>query len=148
MSQPSARDTSVAAIVIGIYMILLAVIFLCIGTATIGCGGIIDSLTSLTARQAATAPTTPAGGALTVALGIATLFTGVLSLIIAIGLFLTRPWAYMSAVILNAVVVGLEVLNILTGASFVIPLPVILASGAAILSLLRDRGARQAFGRA
>jgi hypothetical protein len=151
MSQSSSQNTSVVVIVIGIYMILLAVVLLCIGAAAVGCGGVMGGLTSFMASQSEVPSDAVTGVAVATGLatvvGIVTLVAGVASLVVAIGLFLTKPWAYMGAIVMNAIVVGLEVLNILTGTPIVVPLLVILASGAAIFFLLYDQGAKQAFGR-
>jgi len=148
----SQSSNSAIVIAIGVYKIVLAIFLLCAGTAAVGCGalgGLTAGLIGSTQEtgSAAAAATVGAASLLATLVGVLSVACGVAAIVVAIGLFMTRPWAYTGALVVNGVVIALELLTLLTGGLGIFGILFIILSGIAIYFLLTDAPTKQLFGR-
>ncbi len=146
-SQDSLPNT---VILIGVYKIILALFLLCVGAAAIGCGAVTGLVADL-AGQAGEAEAAVATGVVSLissVAGLLSLVCGVAAIVVAVGLFTRKSWAYMGALVLNGAVIVLQILNLLAGGLGIPGLIFVVLSGAAIYVLLTDQTTKQAFGQA
>ncbi len=151
MSQ-SRPSGSVVVVLVGIYLIVIALVLICFGAGIVGCAGVLGDLTNIAGQMGARGADMAVGAAatgLTAILGILFLAAGIASLAIAIGLFMTKPWAYMGSIVVNGAVIILEGLGILiSGQISVVPVVIIIISALAIYFMFTDENAKRQFGRA
>jgi hypothetical protein len=159
-------------------MMILSATSLCSSLLVLGCGGIVGSIGDflggiMTPKNVENAlgsigftmqgtPDIPNPGGLVSIAGLLLGFLGILGLVlaiallaVAIGLFATKTWAYWGAIILNAAYIALQLTSGvlswaagLSGGVNIIQIVFIALSATAILVLLLDRTAREAFRRA
>lgn len=148
MAAQQGNSNSVVAIVVAIYMILMAIVSVCGGAGTVFLGGAALSLSGTFAEAGVDDMGLTGGvGALATIIGILLLVAGIAALVMAVGLFMRKEWAYMGTIIINGVVIGLQILSLLQGGG-IVPIVVIILSAAAIFFMLTDQQTKLVFNRA
>jgi hypothetical protein len=140
-----SKTSSTVVVVVAIYLILVAIYLFCTGAAAVGCGGFLGSLATVAGQSSSAAAAGLVSG-LIVLLGIVALVLAVAGLVVAVGMFLSKPWSYQGALIVNGVIIALELISLLTGGLAIWQIVLIVLSGVAIYFLLTDQGAKEALG--
>jgi hypothetical protein len=144
-TSPSAKPSSTTAVIIALYMIVLAVLMFCGGAGVTFLGSLATSIGTSSSSNSSAVST--AGGLLTL-LGIGFLLLALGSLVVAIGLFMRKPWSYMGIFIVNGIYIAIQLLSMLAGSggsqvnlggSGTVSLLFIAASAACIFFALTDK---------
>jgi hypothetical protein len=141
---PTAKPSSTTAVIIALYMILLAVLTFCAGAGVTLVGGLISSGVTLVRPDASVVLASTAGGLLTL-IGIGFLLLALGSLVVAVGLFMRKPWSYMGIFVVNGIYITIQLLGMLggvqlnMGGSSTMSLLFIAASAACIFFALTDK---------
>ncbi|GAB4458439.1 MAG: hypothetical protein Kow00120_26980 [Anaerolineae bacterium] len=152
------QPNSTVAVLVGVYLILLAAASLCINAILVGCGGVLGGLTVGLADWVGQSNAPEAGvgvvalgavsGLITV-LGIIGLALSVATFVVAAGVFIVKPWAYIGAIVVNGAFIVLQVLTTIVSGGALGPVNIVLIvlSILAIVGLLVDEDTKRAFGR-
>ncbi len=148
--QGQQSSPSAIVIALGVYKIVLAIFLLCAGAAAVGCGALGGLTASVFGRAGETQAAVATGviSLISTLVGIFSLAFGVAAIVVAIGLFLTKPWAYLGALVVNGAVIVLQLLGLFTGGLNILNVVFIVLSGVAIYLLLTDEPTKQVFGQA
>lgn len=183
-SPPAAQkpqEMTITPILVGIYMILLSIVTLCSSMLILGCGGILGDVGGFLSSASRFAEnsagdvfgqfgfetTRPVdvpdvggvvnlGAIVVIMLGVVSLILAIALLVNAIGLLLTRGWAYLVAIVLNAGYIFLQIVGAILGGLVgsaigiggglnILQIVLIILSGLAIVFLIIDGKSRKVF---
>ena len=156
--QPSGNSTLV--VVTAIYMIVIGILGVCGSLASVvggsllgGLGGFLGQSTagldseSAAAANEAIAAASSASGFLTI-IGLISLVIAIAAIVIAVGLFMKKPWAYMGVIVVNVGYIIVAILGILFGGGFgIVQLVPAIISAVIVYLFYTDAATKAAFGR-
>lgn len=156
MTQSTAAkpENTVIAVLAAIYMTLLAIFSFCGSLAVVGlgslAGGLFSQLGSATtdaSASAALSEAASASGFLTI-IGIVTLILSIAMLVVAIGVFMKKPWAYQGTLGVNGLYIALVVLGIIAGGGLnIVSVVLAIISGVIIYLFMTHGDTKAVFGK-
>ena len=161
MSESTQKSgNSTIAVVSAIYMLILAVLNICGSLTLLGLGAFAGGMmgavnTAIEAEgeelsaEAAEALAQAAGatGIVTI-LGVIGLVVAVAALVMAIGIFMKKPWSYMGTIVVNGVYIVLGIVGILTSGLNPMTLVLMIISAVIIYLFYSNAEVKQVLGQA